>query len=200
MENLTNNELKTVITSQLSENLIYYRKKAKLTQLELAEKLNYSDKSISKWERGEGVPDIFVLKELSILFGIPVDQLISKRRKSLGFLHNREILSYFYASIVWLIASIIFVVVANIDSSLPAWSAFVHAIPISALILLVFNIVWRKKIRVYIYTTILIWSGALSLEYIFSKFDSYWVFILAIPIYIFTTFLLYVVYRPKIKI
>ena len=60
------NNNKDMITKYLADNIVYYRKKMALTQLELADKLNYSDKSISKWERGEGVPDIFVIKELSV--------------------------------------------------------------------------------------------------------------------------------------
>ncbi|ABX81351.1 helix-turn-helix domain-containing protein [Acholeplasma laidlawii] len=60
------NNNKDLITKYLADNIVYYRKKMALTQLELADKLNYSDKSISKWERGEGVPDIFVIKELSV--------------------------------------------------------------------------------------------------------------------------------------
>ena len=54
---LNENELKKIVT----ENLIYYRKINKLTQLQLAEKLNYSDKAISKWERGESLPDLYIL-------------------------------------------------------------------------------------------------------------------------------------------
>ena len=57
------------LTAIIAENLVYYRKKAQMTQLQLAEKLNYSDKSISKWERGEGVPDIFILAQLAKLYG-----------------------------------------------------------------------------------------------------------------------------------
>jgi transcriptional regulator with XRE-family HTH domain len=64
------NNNKTQITKYLSDNIAYYRKKMSLTQLELANKLNYSDKSISKWKRGDGVPDIFVLKELSFFSGL----------------------------------------------------------------------------------------------------------------------------------
>lgn len=195
---IKNNQKDKVIT-HLAKNLIYYRTKAGLTQLELAQKLNYSDKSISKWERAEGVPDIFVLKELSVLFGVPVDVLISKRRKRLGFLYNRSIYSYFYASIIWLIASILYVVIYNVDKSIPAWSVFLYAIPLSSLILLTFNVIWKKKFRVFIYTTITIWSAALSLEYLISGLSSYWVIYLAIPIFIFTMFSLYVFYRPKVK-
>ena len=49
-----------------------------MTQDELGEKLNYSDKAISKWERGDGIPDAFVLKKMSELFGVTVDYILSE--------------------------------------------------------------------------------------------------------------------------
>ena len=61
----------------LAKNLAYYRKASGLTQLELAEKFNYSDKSVSKWERGEGFPDVFVLKSLADFYGI-MEGLLAK--------------------------------------------------------------------------------------------------------------------------
>ena len=48
-----------------------------LTQIELAEKINYSDKAVSKWERGESIPDVSVLLELSKLFGVSIDFLVT---------------------------------------------------------------------------------------------------------------------------
>ena len=71
MEKIEN--LKSIITS----NLIKYRKQAGLTQAQLASKLGYSDKTVSKWEREEGVPDIYILKEIADLYGITVNDLIS---------------------------------------------------------------------------------------------------------------------------
>jgi transcriptional regulator with XRE-family HTH domain len=71
MEKIEN--LKSIITS----NLIKYRKQAGLTQAQLASKLGYSDKTVSKWEREEGVPDIYILKEIADLYGVTVNDLIS---------------------------------------------------------------------------------------------------------------------------
>jgi len=68
-------ELKIVFAS----NLIKLRTRAGMTQAELGEKLHYSDKSVSKWERGESVPDAYVLKCIAELFGVSVDYLISSR-------------------------------------------------------------------------------------------------------------------------
>ena len=48
----------------LSKNIIMYRKKNNLTQKQLADKLNYSDKVISKWERSESMPDIIAIDAL----------------------------------------------------------------------------------------------------------------------------------------
>ena len=60
----------------IASNLIKLRLAAGMTQAELGEKLNYSDKSISKWERGESVPDVLTLVQLADLFEIPVNQLL----------------------------------------------------------------------------------------------------------------------------
>ena len=66
-------ELKLVTAS----NIINERTKAGMTQAELGAKLNYSDKSVSKWERGEAIPDAYVLSEMAELFGVTVDYLLS---------------------------------------------------------------------------------------------------------------------------
>ena len=75
------------LTAIIAENLVYYRKKAQMTQLQLAEKLNYSDKSISKWERGEGVPDIFILAQLAKLYGLTGKKdILSQKTLKIGIL------------------------------------------------------------------------------------------------------------------
>ena len=53
------------------------REKNKLTQLELADKLNVSDKTVSKWETGKGYPDITLLEPIAEAFGVSVTELIS---------------------------------------------------------------------------------------------------------------------------
>ena len=70
MEKIENLKIK------IRENLVKYRKEAGLTQLQLAQKLGYSDKTISKWEREEGVPDIYILKQIADLYGVTVNDII----------------------------------------------------------------------------------------------------------------------------
>lgn len=62
----------------VAANLTNYRKKAGISQLELAKKLNYSNKNISKWENGETTPSVFVLKEIANVYGITIDDLLNE--------------------------------------------------------------------------------------------------------------------------
>lgn len=66
-------EMKRII----AENLTAMRKAHHYTQLQLAELLHYSDKAVSKWERGESLPDLFVLKQIADLYGVTLDDLVT---------------------------------------------------------------------------------------------------------------------------
>ena len=67
--------------------LIYQlRKEKNLTQLQLASRMNVSDKAVSKWERGLGCPDISLLSELSGIFEVDLEKLLS------GGLDEKELL------------------------------------------------------------------------------------------------------------
>ena len=90
MENYENKNNEIDVKLIISKNIIKYRKKMGLTQLELAEKLNYSDKTLSKWERGESMPDIVTLKQLADIFMISVDVLISTEDTIIGFVPVKE--------------------------------------------------------------------------------------------------------------
>ena len=76
------------IKKNIAKNLVRYRNTAGLTQSELAEKINYSDKSVSKWERAEGTPDIFVLYELSKIYGVRVDDFLISDEDKLPEIKN----------------------------------------------------------------------------------------------------------------
>ena len=65
------------LKSIVARNIIALRRKHDMTQLELAEKLNYTDKAVSKWERGESLPDIVILKTIADLFGVTLDYLVT---------------------------------------------------------------------------------------------------------------------------
>ena len=62
----------------IGKNITKLRTSSKLTQAEFAEQLNYTDKAVSKWERGESLPDIVILKQIADMFGVKVDYLLSE--------------------------------------------------------------------------------------------------------------------------
>ena len=151
-----------------AENLIAYRKSLNLTQAELAEKLNYSDKAVSKWERAESVPDIYTLKQIADFFGTKVDVLISEPKKERPKINynlgkKRTILCFASTAIVWLVAIMFYAFIHIIFPAITqTWLAYIYAIPVSAIVLLVFTSVWGKSLGNAVILSILIWSTILT--------------------------------------
>lgn len=156
------------IKETLAQNLTRLRKAEGLTQVELAEKLNYSDKAVSKWERGESFPDLYVLKQIADFYGVTIDSLISeslfekpKTIKNKG--KRRFIISMCATGLVWLVAITCYAFInIIIPSIVHTWMAFIFAIPVSMIVLLVLTSVWRKKITAGIVTSLLVWSAILA--------------------------------------
>ena len=197
--NMGMNQEKVELGRILAENITYYRKKLNLTQLELAEKLNYSDKSVSKWERAEGIPDVFVLKELSVFFGVSIDTLLSKRKKPFSLFRNKYLLAYFYAFIFIVIGITTFGVLNLLHVDYDNWKIIIYSLVFSSLTLLIFYLVWQKLIEIYIYLTLFVWLLSLSTTLIMMQPDNHWVYIITSPIYALLVFLIYILYHKKKK-
>ena len=157
----------------IAKNIIDLRRAADITQAQLAEKLNYSDKAVSKWERSEAIPSVTTLKEIADLFGVTVDYLISaehetenqiKREFSERQRRNHLIITLLSTTIVWLISTIIYVSISlSTEFRLSkAWLVFVFAVPISCVIALVFNSIWGKKKRNFLIISLLLWTALIS--------------------------------------
>ena len=157
------------LKSNLASNIVKYRKSLNLTQIDLAEKLNYSDKAISKWERGEATPDIFVLKQLADLFGIKVDTLLQKptnqKPRSLHDLgKKRVIISLCASALVWLVATCFYAFINILIPSIErTWMSFIVATPITFILLFVLTSVWGKSIFNTILLSLLVWTSILAI-------------------------------------
>ena len=182
MENLE--DVKQII----AKNLISYRTDAGLTQSELAEKINYTDKSISKWERGLGIPDVLVLKQLANLYGIKVDDFFVENENTSRVVLNqnskkssRVLITLLSGGLVWLIATVVFVVLlwCNIDR---AWLSFIVAIPAFFIVLIVFSALWGKIWQTAICVSVLVWTIALSGYLIFYWTSAELLFFICIPL------------------
>ena len=148
----------------IAENLTYYRKAAGYTQLELADKFNYSDKSISKWERGEGVPDIFVLKSLADLYGIKIDDFFSKEKRTKV---NRKIRHWYIVGLsvglVWLVTLTAFTICQIAwPKAFPWWLIFVYAIVGTGIVCTVWSAIYKRLLYLLISVSIIIWSVCAS--------------------------------------
>ncbi|MDD3243162.1 MAG: helix-turn-helix transcriptional regulator [Eubacteriales bacterium] len=168
----------------VSQNIARLRVYNKLTQLELGEKLNYSDKAISKWERGESIPDAYVLKQMSALFHVSVDYLLSdhasEKKLPLGLeLHNRLTITKISFVGVWALAILVFVILLLCGQA--QWLVFVFALPLSLVVLLVFNSLWGKRPRNFYIISALIWSVLATVYLSFLQYNWWILFLLGIP-------------------
>lgn len=170
----------------ISKNLILYRKQMQLTQADLAEKINYSDKSISKWERGESVPDVGILKKLADFYGITVNDFLveSKDTKHITIkkrlLQKRVIIPALSVGIAWLVAVLVFTGLNIFPNILTpySWLCFIYAIPISAIIITVFASIWHQNITNFISISLISWTVTLSLFLSVSIFNSWLIFLI----------------------
>lgn len=186
------------LINQVAENIAYYRKKMNLTQFELAEKLNYSDKSISKWERAEGIPTLVVLKEICDFFGITLNDITNPKKVKINYkMKKRGLIAYFYASIAFVVAVILYGIFNLIDINFAAWKLIIYAIPIASLVLFIFSIIWNQRIETYLYLSSFIWTLALSFYVSISIPNKYMIFIIAIPVHLFLLYLIRLIYFSK---
>lgn len=156
-------EYSEAVNQRIAKNLIRYRKAAHLTQAELAEKINYSDKSVSKWESGNGVPDVYVLLQLAELYGVSVNDLVQEPTSpppTEGVTTRQRALIILLSSVlVWLVAMVAFVTTNLVFKGKPWWLFFVYAVVANAIVIIVLASVWKYRTVGFIAVSLLIWSG-----------------------------------------
>jgi transcriptional regulator with XRE-family HTH domain len=177
----------------IAENLVYYRREKGLTQAALAETLNYSDKSVSKWERGEGLPDITVLYRLAEFYEITVNDLVTppeEREKQMEAqreaadaaeavlaeesgdaskqqrpLRTRILVPVLSIGLVWLTAMVLFFFQEVLCPGFAySWLIFLYAIPASFIVATVFACIWWNHIARFVSVSGIVWSVALCLH------------------------------------
>lgn len=183
---MDNSEL---LKQTVAKNISQLRKAKGLTQLELAEKINYSDKAVSKWERGEGIPDVLVLSKMAEIFEVPIAEILDdKEKKPLSpTTKKRTLIAAAAALLVWVVATIVFVVLRLLpEPPDKAWLAFIYALPATMIVLTVFSVVWKKRLFVFCAVSLLIWTMCLTLfaSIIFVTANAWLLFIIGIPLQI----------------
>ena len=190
----------------IARNITDLRRASDMTQLELAERLNYTDKAVSKWERGESMPDISVLKAIADLFDVKVDYLLTidhvekvtevllsedavdeaarhARRKQ----GNYRTITLISVLLVWLVATFAFVMAKLIYAdAVNHWLAFVYAVPLSFVVWLIFHSIWFRGRRNLLIISLLMWSliAAIHISFVVlaKQFENIWLlYILGVP-------------------
>lgn len=147
----------------VAANLIRLRLDAKLTQAELGEKLNYSDKTVSKWERGDSVPDVFVLQQIAEIYGVTVDALlrepgeetVEKRPTPEDNGYSTSAITMVAILGIWTMALLVFVILWIMGLIL--WDVFFYAVPISLVAFLVLHSIWKGgRWNVYIVAALIL--------------------------------------------
>lgn len=172
------------IKPTVAKNLAALRKEKGITQSELAEKLNYSDKAISRWEHGDTLPDINVLYELCEFYGVTLDYLVQEGttvdKENFKTGHTMVYRGWVCAlavAIVWLVATLVFVY-----SKATLWTVFIWALPVSCLTLSYMTRGMRTRIFTLILNTALNWT-LLTAVYLQFLSNNFWlIFILGIPL------------------
>lgn len=187
---------------QIGNNIAAYRKQQRWTQAKLAELLNYSDKAVSKWERGESLPDVTILVQLAELFEITVNDLLvdpnavpeheagvveravgKAAEKAFKRKADKRVILHLSGLLVWFVALLVFVVLDAVKVN-NSWIAFVYAIPVDGVVRLSLRSAWRDFRRNQTLISLILWSGVLSLYLslrIFAGWDMWKLFLLGIP-------------------
>ena len=185
----------------IGANIAAYRKRDGLTQAGLAEKLNYSDKAVSKWERGESVPDVLTLVQLAELYEISVNDLLvdpdalpedtgsvqkvmeKAVEKTLKRKADKRIILNLSSLLVWFVALLIFVVFSSFDVP-KSWMAFVFAIPADAIVRMTLLSAWKDYRWNQLFISLLGWGTLLSIYMtarVFFDLNLWRIFLLGIP-------------------
>ena len=189
------------LKKQIGANIASYRKRMRLTQVGLAEKLNYSDKAVSKWERGESTPDVQTLVQLAELFDVTVNDLLIDPNelpdnpgtmervmgraveKTLKRKANKKIILMLSSLLVWFVALLLFVVLSSFDIA-KTWLAFIYAIPADAIVMLSLRSAWKDFRWNQVLISTIVWGCLLSVYltlFIFLRVNIWKIFLLGIP-------------------
>ena len=148
----------------VAKNIAQYRKAHHDTQLDLATKLNSSDKSVSKWERGESLPDVYILSQIAELYSVSVSALIGeiqppKESKP----HYHMFILLLSLALTMAVATLLFSMFMICKVDYPAWMFFVYALPVCSIICIVFTSLWWGILWQGVSVSALIWTLGLSL-------------------------------------
>lgn len=202
------------VKKQIGANIVMHRKRLRMTQAHLAEKLNYSDKAVSKWERGESVPDVMTMIQIADIFEISMNDLVSDPNeipansggvveramekaveKTLKRKADKKIILSLVSLLVWFVALLAFVVFSSLEMP-RSWLAFFYAVPVDAIAMLSLCSAWKDFRWNQLLVSTIVWGSLMSIYVtllVFFSINIWKIFLLGVPgqLAIFLWFRLY---------
>ena len=177
---MNNEELKL----RVGANIARLRRERNMTQAELAERINYSDKAVSKWERGESMPDVLTLLNLAEQLGTDLNTLTGfaaettpapepepesaaeapagePEPKKVKRSADKGVIQKLCSLLVWIVALFLYMVLDAFDVE-HLWMLFVIAIPANAIVLLSLRSAWRMYGWNRMLISVIMWSSLLT--------------------------------------
>ena len=172
----------------IAANLCALRKENKLTQQQLAEKLNYSDKAVSRWENAETLPDIETLCKICDIYGVRFEYLLQKEQPKKNpyvvksNLTSRILITFIIVCSFWIAATLTYTYV-NVIFDVKVWTIFMWAVTLSAVVCEICNAVFFKnKVLGCVLVSIISWTLILSLYLQTLKYNTWMLFIMGVPL------------------
>ncbi len=186
------------IKARVAKNLGALRRQCGFTQADVAEKLNYSDKAISRWEKGDTLPDINVLYEICQFYGVTMNDLVGEeearaKEESITEKDARAYNAWLCAIAgvsVWLVATVLYFIHNTITDNLsPLWIIFVWAVPLSCIVILLFGRPIFHWVANFVLSSVVAWTllGSIYLNLVFfttiPNAYTFWpIFFIGIPV------------------
>ena len=180
---MTNEELKVAVGSSIAR----LRRERGMTQAELAERINYSDKAVSKWERGESLPDVLTLLNLAQQLGTDLNTLTGtmtepseaepkpapeipaerpaepkKEKRPRRYTADRSVIQKLSSILVWVVALFLYMILEAFGVK-NLWLLFAAAVPANAIVLLSLRSAWKCYGWNRILISVILWGSLLTL-------------------------------------
>lgn len=201
-------DIKEIFAANLSE----LRQASGMTQLELGDRLNYSDKTVSKWERGESIPDAGMLKQIADVFGVTVDYLLeeshehtesyavtAEERSDNQYARHMTVWKIVQAG-VWLFSFLI-VVLCWVITRKFYWLILIWTLPVSFLLSIIFTGLWAKKKwqHEYVYISLFILSILVAIYLSALSYNLWMLFLIMVPVEVLLYFIFKLVRTRRAK-
>ncbi len=168
-------------------NLVKIRKQHNLTQVELSNKINYSDNAISRWEKGDVLPNLEILQTLATFYGVELSYFIEEHTdEQAKILNSRKRVLYWgiiscAVLAIWTICALVFLLLYN-NNSTYYYMAFVWGVPASAFVIRSIVKYYFKNKLSLLTNSICVWTTLATIYFQWLELNLWQVFLIGLPI------------------